>query len=107
MNNQPFIAAAAKLDEAQLDTHSEEVKYEFNHAEGQDFHYPEALRQMPDAPDVSAIKRGMELEGEDMTLPLLQAAMRDWRLLACCAPYLLLATAAGFDQCVLHAVITT
>jgi hypothetical protein len=56
-----------------------------------DVEYPQALRDMEDAPTLDTLRAGLEMQQQDMRMRWGSALERDWRMFACALPYLVAA----------------
>jgi hypothetical protein len=86
-----------------LDDIKDDYKHEMQHVEElgvnelrpvgttSDVEYPQALRDMEEAPSLDTLRAGLSLQQADMTMPLGQAFSRDWRMFACTLPFLIAA----------------
>jgi hypothetical protein len=86
-----------------LDDIKDDYKHEMQHVEElgatnlkpvettSDVEYPQALRDMDEAPSLETLRAGLSLQQQDMHMPLGQAFSRDWRMFACTLPFLIAA----------------
>lgn len=85
-----------------LDDIKDDYKHEMQHVEvlteglkptttTSDVEYPQALRDMEDAPSLDTLRAGLEMQQQDMHMKLGSALARDWRMFACALPYLIAA----------------
>lgn len=56
-----------------------------------DVEYPQALRDMGDAPTLDTLRAGLEMQQQDLHMRWGTALARDWRMFACALPYLIAA----------------
>ncbi|KAJ9099307.1 hypothetical protein QFC21_004188 [Naganishia friedmannii] len=92
-----------------IDDFKDDYKHEMQHVEElgvnelrpvgttSDVEYPQALRDMEEAPSLDTLRAGLSLQQADMHMPLGQAFSRDWRMFACTLPFLIAAMGTGID----------
>lgn len=95
MNDLPIIEAEKKIQEAQLEDemHDDKLAPSSDVAGGRptNIAYPAELSAMTNPPSMETLLQGIELEQLELQATLWQAVKRDWRVIAACFPYFLLA----------------
>lgn len=63
------------------------VKHDAETEQAEDYEYPEALVNMPQAPSVEVLRDALEEQRQGAGYTLLQQCRREWRLLLASSPY--------------------
>lgn len=93
MNNLLISEAGHKVQDDQLeDLHDKaSIMMEETRASPSKVHYPSSLAAMHEAPSPEVLQRGLELEQQESVMSLSDSLKSNWRTLAYCFPYFLLA----------------